>query len=121
MTAICHHFETLASQSQCTLIPFLTAGDLNLETTVEALQILDRNGADMIELGVPYSVRSTNPILHWVSVMGVTGIRWHEVPTRRQLPGEARVLDLLNRIRGITDKPVCVGFGISQSEQARQV
>ncbi|NJL11282.1 MAG: tryptophan synthase subunit alpha, partial [Calothrix sp. SM1_7_51] len=31
------------------------AGDPNLETTKEALSILDCNGADFIELGVPYS------------------------------------------------------------------
>ncbi|KAF3885476.1 MULTISPECIES: tryptophan synthase subunit alpha [Nostocales] len=55
MTAISNLFENLASQSQCALIPFITAGDPNLETTAEALRILDRNGADIIELGVPYS------------------------------------------------------------------
>jgi tryptophan synthase alpha chain len=37
------------------LIPFITAGDPDLETTAEALRILDRSGADIIELGVPYS------------------------------------------------------------------
>ncbi|HEY9846150.1 MAG TPA: tryptophan synthase subunit alpha, partial [Candidatus Caenarcaniphilales bacterium] len=36
-------------------IPFITAGDPDLETTAEALQVLDRNGADLIELGMPYS------------------------------------------------------------------
>lgn len=43
------------ASSQCALIPFITAGDPDLETTAEALRVLDRNGADMIELGVPYS------------------------------------------------------------------
>ncbi|BAM50583.1 tryptophan synthase subunit alpha [Synechocystis sp. PCC 6803] len=37
------------------MIPFLTAGDPDLATTAEALRILDRAGADLIELGVPYS------------------------------------------------------------------
>ncbi|MUG99907.1 tryptophan synthase subunit alpha [Scytonema sp. UIC 10036] len=55
MTPISHRFENLARQSQCALIPFITAGDPDLETTAEALRILDRNGADIIELGVPYS------------------------------------------------------------------
>lgn len=55
MTKISHCFEKLANQSQCALIPFITAGDPDLETTATALQILDRNGADIIELGVPYS------------------------------------------------------------------
>ncbi|MFM7529830.1 MAG: tryptophan synthase subunit alpha [Nodosilinea sp.] len=39
----------------CALIPFVTAGDPDLETTAAALLTLDRNGADLIELGVPYS------------------------------------------------------------------
>jgi tryptophan synthase alpha chain len=48
-------FENLRKTNQCALIPFITAGDPDLETTAKALQILDRNGADIIELGVPYS------------------------------------------------------------------
>jgi tryptophan synthase alpha chain len=45
----------LRKTNQCALIPFITAGDPDLETTAKALQILDSNGADAIELGVPYS------------------------------------------------------------------
>ncbi|MEI1373335.1 tryptophan synthase subunit alpha [Nostoc sp. UHCC 0926] len=55
MTSISDFFQTLRDRQQCALIPFITAGDPNLETTAEALRILDRNGADFIELGVPYS------------------------------------------------------------------
>lgn len=55
MTSISDRFQSLRSQSQCALIPFITAGDPNLQTTAEALKVLDRNGADIIELGVPYS------------------------------------------------------------------
>ncbi|KAK9846530.1 hypothetical protein WJX81_006056 [Elliptochloris bilobata] len=36
-------------------IPFLVAGDPDLDTTAEAILELDRAGADIIELGVPYS------------------------------------------------------------------
>lgn len=55
MTSISDRFQSLRSQSQCALIPFITAGDPDLQTTAEALKVLDRNGADIIELGVPYS------------------------------------------------------------------
>ncbi|MEM7553220.1 MAG: tryptophan synthase subunit alpha [Cyanobacteria bacterium P01_A01_bin.84] len=55
MSAISQRFETLSHKSQCALIPFITAGDPDLETTAKALQVLDNNGADIIELGVPYS------------------------------------------------------------------
>ncbi len=55
MTSISHCFQSLRNRNQCALIPFVTAGDPDLETTAEALRVLDRNGADIIELGVPYS------------------------------------------------------------------
>lgn len=55
MTTISERFQALRQRQQCALIPFITAGDPDLETTAEALRILDRNGADFIELGVPYS------------------------------------------------------------------
>ena len=55
MTSISDCFKSLQERNECALIPFITAGDPDLETTAEALRLLDRNGADMIELGVPYS------------------------------------------------------------------
>jgi tryptophan synthase alpha chain len=55
MASVSERFEQLRNQGRCALIPFLTAGDPDLETTAQALQILDRSGADLIELGVPYS------------------------------------------------------------------
>ena len=229
-TSISHCFKSLrdeqsinsASRSQCALIPFVTAGDPDLETTAEALRVLDRNGADLIELGIPYSdpladgpviqaaatralkrgikleqvlevvqtvspslqsplilftyynlilnrgieqfltqiaragvqglvvpdlpleeahellessasmgievillvtptsskerieaiTRSSQGFIYLVSVTGVTGIRSHLQP---------RIKDLLMQIRNLTDKPIGIGFGISEPEQARQV
>lgn len=37
-------------------IPFLCAGDPDLDTTAEAVKYLNEISADIIELGVPYSV-----------------------------------------------------------------
>lgn len=222
MTKVSHCFQSLRDRSECALIPFITAGDPDLQTTAQALQVLDASGADLIELGVPYSdpladgptiqaaatralqrgirlddvlgmVKEVapklqaplilftyyNPILnrgiklfleqmksagvqglvvpdlpleeaepllkpaaeigievvllvapttpkeriqaiaqqsqgfiYLASVTGVTGIR-------SQL--ESRVQDLLQQMRTVTDKPIGVGFGISQPEQAQQV
>lgn len=36
------------------MIPYVTAGDPDLATTSKILQLLDRCGADVIELGVPF-------------------------------------------------------------------
>ena len=55
MTSVSQCFEHLRDHARCALIPFITAGDPDLETTAEALRVLDRSGADLIELGVPYS------------------------------------------------------------------
>lgn len=222
MTSVSACFKSLHDSSQCALIPFITAGDPDLKTTAEALRILDQSGADLIELGVPYSdpladgptiqaaatralqqgvrlddvlemVKDVapqlkapiilftyyNPILnrgiesflkqiaevgikglvvpdlpleeaqslltpaaeigievvllvaptsskerieaiahqsqgfiYLVSVTGVTGVR-------NQI--ESRVEDILQQMRAVTDKPIGVGFGISQPEQARQI
>lgn len=55
MNSISQSFESLKKSNKIALIPFITAGDPDLETTAKALQILDNSGADIIELGVPYS------------------------------------------------------------------
>jgi tryptophan synthase alpha chain len=222
MGSVSKHIEALRDRGQCALIPFITAGDPDLETTAKALQVLDRSGADLIELGVPYSdpladgpviqaaatralqrgtrleqvlemlktaspnlqapiilftyynpiinrgvkafmqqiaaagasglvipdlpleevedvlqtakdagievtllVAPTSPkprieaiaqqsqgFIYLVSVTGVTGMR-------SQI--ESRVQTLLTDLRGVTDKPIGVGFGISQPSQAKQV
>ena len=48
-------FAALKKDGQCAFVPFICAGDPNLDATEKALKILDDAGADVIELGVPYS------------------------------------------------------------------
>lgn len=55
MNSVADCFKSLQANAQCALIPFITAGDPDLETTAKALKVLAQNGADIIELGVPYS------------------------------------------------------------------
>jgi tryptophan synthase alpha chain len=55
MTSISEQFQALRDRGECALIPFVTAGDPDLATTAAALKRLDQHGADLIELGVPYS------------------------------------------------------------------
>ncbi|WP_066378289.1 tryptophan synthase subunit alpha [Anabaena sp. CA = ATCC 33047] len=222
MTVISDRFQILKRNHECALIPFITAGDPDLATTAAALKILDANGADFIELGVPYSdpladgpviqaaatralQRGTkleavlemlqtitpslqapiilfsyyNPILHrgidkfleQIATAGVSGLVVPDLPleeaggllqpasargidltlliaptssaerietiarssqgfiylvsvtgvTGMRSQMETRVSDLLQKIRSTTDKPIGVGFGISQPEQAHQV
>jgi len=48
-------FTELRQKEQTALIPFVTIGDPDLATSVEIIETLEQAGADMIELGVPYS------------------------------------------------------------------
>lgn len=48
-------FSNLKRIAKVALIPFIVAGDPDMATTEKALLALDREGADIIELGVPYS------------------------------------------------------------------
>lgn len=222
MTTISQSFQALFERHHGALIPFITAGDPDLETTATALEVLDRNGADFIELGIPYSdpladgpviqaaamralQRGTrleavlemlqsvsprlsapiilftyyNPILNCgiavflqkIAQAGVKGLVVPDLPieeadellkqaaslgievillvaptsskeriaaiaqqsqgfiylvsvtgvtgTRSKL--DARVEPLLQNLHSLTDKPIGLGFGISNPEQARQV
>ncbi len=48
-------FQSLRTQGRKALIPFVTAGDPGLEATVPVMHALVAAGADVIELGVPFS------------------------------------------------------------------
>jgi tryptophan synthase alpha chain len=55
MSRIQTAFEKLKQQKRKALIPFITAGDPNPALTVPLLHALVEAGADVIELGVPFS------------------------------------------------------------------
>lgn len=55
MSRIESTFAALSAQGKTALIPFITAGDPAPELTVPLLHALVEGGADVIELGVPFS------------------------------------------------------------------
>ncbi|HUX91105.1 MAG TPA: tryptophan synthase subunit alpha [Gallionellaceae bacterium] len=55
MSRIQSKFEALKKQGRKALIPFVTAGDPNPKVTVPLMHALVASGADVIELGVPFS------------------------------------------------------------------
>jgi len=48
-------FEQLRREGRKALIAYITAGDPSPEVTAELVAALERGGADLIELGVPFS------------------------------------------------------------------
>jgi tryptophan synthase alpha chain len=55
MSRIQATFEKLKQQQRSALIPFFTAGDPSLAATVPLMHAMVASGADVIELGVPFS------------------------------------------------------------------
>ncbi len=55
MSRIATTFAELKSQGRKALIPFVTAGDPHPDATVELMLAMAASGADVIELGVPFS------------------------------------------------------------------
>jgi tryptophan synthase alpha chain len=87
--SISKHFEHLRAENKCALIPFITAGDPDLENTAEALRILDASGADFIELGVPYS----DPLADG---------RIIQAAATRALKQGTRLADVLNMVQSVS-------------------
>jgi tryptophan synthase alpha chain len=95
-TAIQRRFADLGAQGRCALMPFLMAGDPSLQITAEALLALQRGGADLIELGIPYSdPLADGPVIQ-------------QAASRALAAGTtpSRVLDLLASLRGQLQIPV---------------
>ena len=55
MSKIQATFKALKNNKEKALIPFITAGDPHPDKTVEIMHTLVAAGADMIELGIPFS------------------------------------------------------------------
>ena len=55
MTRIEKRFAQLKAEKRKAMIPYVTAGDPTLEITRDIVLALEKAGADVIELGVPFS------------------------------------------------------------------
>jgi tryptophan synthase alpha chain len=55
VSRISARFAELKKSNRSAFVPFITAGDPDFETTLALLQALPAAGADLIELGIPFS------------------------------------------------------------------
>ena len=81
MSRISDRFTSLKSQNKTALIPFITAGDPVPEKTVAIMHGLVKGGADIIELGVPFSdPMADGPVIQRASERALTyNISLHDV------------------------------------------
>ncbi|WP_309118906.1 tryptophan synthase subunit alpha [Paenibacillus sp.] len=74
MNAIDTTFAALKTEGRTALIPFLTIGDPDLDASLALIRELEAAGADMIELGVPYSdPLADGPVIQRASQRALSG------------------------------------------------
>jgi tryptophan synthase alpha chain len=100
MNAIDALFGRLRAQRRKAFIPFVTAGDPDLETTVRLGRDLARRGASLIELGFPYS----DPIADGAVI---------QASYTRALDRGLRVDDVFACARRLADSPELAGVPLA--------
>ena len=74
MTRLAACFESLKARSRCALVPFVTAGDPSPEVTLQTMHAMVEAGADVIELGVPFSdPMADGPVIQKASERALAG------------------------------------------------
>lgn len=96
MSRIKEAFENLNRQQKKGLIPFITAGDPNLEVTRDLIIELAGAGATLVELGVPFS----DPVADGLVIQ-----RASERALRHHF-GLAEILEVVRTARKETDIPI---------------
>lgn len=108
MSRIKASFEALQAQGRKALIPFITAGDPDPELTLPLMRALVGGGADIIELGVPFSdPMADGPTVQRASERALK----HGVSLRR-------VLDMVRAFRLENDKTPVVLMGYANPVEA---
>lgn len=101
MSRLPGRFRELAAAGRKALIPFITAGDPKPEVTVPLLQAMVGAGADVIELGVPFSdPMADGPVIQRASERALR----HHVSLRR-------VLEMVRELRRSDDVTPVVLMG----------
>jgi tryptophan synthase alpha chain len=94
-------FSRLRKRGETALIPFITAGDPDLTTTADLIVEMDEKGADLIELGLPFS----DPLADGPTIQAAS-----QRALRRNVNAKD-VFELVRAVRGRTEIPlVLMGY-----------
>ncbi len=96
MTRVEKRLAELKASGEGGLICFVTAGDPDLETTRKVVLELDRAGADVVELGIPFS----DPIADGPSIQAAS------MRALEQGTNVSAVLDLVREVRRDSNVPI---------------
>jgi tryptophan synthase alpha chain len=88
MNRIQQKFEELKDKDKKALITFVTAGDPTLEATIKIVKEMENRGADLIELGIPYS----DPIAEGPTIQAANS---------RALMNDISIKDIMNTVTEI--------------------
>lgn len=100
MSRIDQTFKRLQGKGQTALIPFIVAGDPDLEATEALVLKLAESGADLIELGIPFS----DPIADGPTIQAA-----HQWALKKGVSIEG-ILSLTRRLKGITPPLVLMTY-----------
>ncbi|MDO5125951.1 MAG: tryptophan synthase subunit alpha, partial [Ruminococcus sp.] len=89
-------FEQLNKENKKALITFVTTGDPDMETTENVVLSMFDNGADIVELGVPFS----DPIAEGITIQKASLRSLNNGTTLD------KIFDLVSKIRAKVDKPL---------------
>lgn len=96
MSRITERFNKLKAEGRKAFIPYITAGDPDLATTESLILALAEAGADVIELGVPFSdPMADGPVIQRASERAL-----------KNPVGVAEILPLVERFRRSSDVPI---------------
>jgi tryptophan synthase alpha chain len=108
MSRIQSTFNALKENNRKALVPYVTAGDPHPQYTVEIMHALVKNGADLIELGVPFSdPMADGPVIQRASERALK----HGVGLRK-------VLDLVKTFRQEDDETPVILMGYANPIEA---
>jgi tryptophan synthase alpha chain len=104
-------FATLKANNKKALIPYITAGDPHPKHTVALLHAMVKSGADMIELGIPFSdPMADGPVIQRASERALV----HKV-------GLTKVLELVAEFRQTDEKTPMILMGYANPIEAMGV